>query len=81
VRTALLALGRLAAGRQQWEAAARLFGGCRPHLPPWAQHRRWWNLEPVVQAALGDDRYREITMRAENEPLDDLVVWALDPKR
>jgi len=81
VRTALLALGRLAAGRQQWEAAARLFGGCRPHLPPWAQHRRWWNLEPVVRATLGDDRYREITMRAENEPLDDLVVWALDPKR
>ncbi len=79
VRTGLLGLGRIAATRQQWEAAARLFGGCRPHLPPWSQHRRWWNLERAVGDALGDDRYEEIATRAENESLDDLVAWALAP--
>ena len=78
VRTGLFSLGRIAAGRGQWEAAARLLGGCRPHLPPWAQHPRWWNVEPAVRAALGEDRYQEIAARAENEPLDDLVSWALE---
>ena len=79
VRTGLFGLSRIAASRCQWEEAARLLGGCRPNLPPWAQHPRWWNLEPVVREALGEDRYQEIAARAENEPLDDLVGWALKP--
>jgi len=77
VRPALLILGRIAAQRGQWEAAARYFGGSRPHLPPWGQHRRWWNLEPQVRAALGEVRYREIATGAGIEPLDSLVGWAL----
>ncbi len=76
-RPALLILGRIAVQRGQWEAAARYFGGSRPHLPPWGQHRRWWNLEPQVLAALGEDRYREIATDAGIEPLDSLVDWAL----
>ncbi|MGB5167527.1 MAG: hypothetical protein WBP49_03880 [Acidimicrobiia bacterium] len=79
VRTGLFGLSRIAASRCQWEEAARLLGGCRPNLPPWAQHPRWWNLEPVVREALGEDRYQEIAARAENELLDDLVGWALKP--
>ena len=81
VRPALLILGRIAADRGQWEDAARYFGGCRPHLPPWGQHRRWWNFEPVVRSALGENRYWEIAARAENEPLDELVAWALESDR
>ena len=76
VRTGLLFLGRVAAQRGRWEDAARLFGGCRPHLPPWSQHPRWWNYEPVVREALGDERYDEIAAAAAEEQLDDLVIWA-----
>lgn len=77
VRTGLLVLGRIAADRGRWEEAARLFGGCRPMLPPWAQHRRWWNYEATVRAALGAERYDEIAAAAAEEPLDNLVAWAV----
>ncbi len=76
VRTALLLLSRIAAGKGDWEDSARLIGGCRSHLPPWAQHRRWWNHEPLVRAELGEDDYARITAIAAGEPLDRLVAWA-----
>jgi hypothetical protein len=79
VRTGLLVLGRIAANRDRWEDAARLFGGCRPMLPPWARHRRWWNYEATVRDALGVEHYEEIAVAAANEPLDDLVAWAVGP--
>jgi hypothetical protein len=75
-RTGLLFLGRIAAQRGRGEDAARLFGGCKPQLPPWAQHPRWWNYEPAVREALGDDAYDRISAAGAQEPLDDLVAWA-----
>jgi tetratricopeptide (TPR) repeat protein len=76
-RTGLLILGRIAANRGRWEDAARLFGGCRTVLPPWAQHRRWWNYEATVRDALGTERYEMIASAAAGEPIDDLVAWVL----
>jgi predicted ATPase/DNA-binding SARP family transcriptional activator len=75
-RTGLLFLGRIAAQRGRWEHAARLFGGCRPQLPLWVQHPRWWNYEPAVREALGDEEYERISTAGAAEPLDDLVAWA-----
>ena len=63
-RTGLLILGRIAANRGRWKDAARLFGGCRPNLPPWAQHRRWWNYVATVRAALGAEHYDAIAAAA-----------------
>ncbi len=78
-RTGLLLLGRIAASRGRWADAARLFGGCRVMLPPWARHRRWWNYESTVRAELGAERYEAIASAASTEPLDDLVAWAVGP--
>jgi tetratricopeptide (TPR) repeat protein len=78
-RTGLLILGRIAANRGRWKDAARLFGGCQPNLPPWAQHRRWWNYVATVRAALGAEHYDAIAAAAAEEPLDALVAWAVGP--
>ncbi len=79
VRSGLLGLGRIAAEREQWPDAARLLGGCKPALPPWAQHSRWWTCEPPVRSALGDEAYDRITAAAASEPLDALATWATRP--
>jgi len=76
-QTGLLFLGRIAAQRGEWEAAARLFGGCRPQLPPWVQHPRWWNYEPSVRAALGDEEYERVSTAGAAMGIDDLVSWAI----
>jgi predicted ATPase/DNA-binding SARP family transcriptional activator len=60
MRTGLLFLARIAADREEWERAARLFGACRPNLPAWGQQSRWWVSEPAVRRALGDDAYERI---------------------
>ena len=76
VRSGLLGLGLIAADRGRWADAARLLGGCRPALPPWALHRRWLTCEPAVRSALGDERYDRIAAAAACEALDELAGWA-----
>jgi predicted ATPase/DNA-binding SARP family transcriptional activator len=76
VRCGLLGLGRIAADRERWPDAARLLGGCRPALPPWAQHSRWWTCEPTVRSALGDEAFDRIAAAAASESLDALATWA-----
>jgi hypothetical protein len=60
MRTGLLFLARIAADREEWETAARLFGACRPNLPAWGQQSRWWTSEPAVRGAIGDDEFERL---------------------
>lgn len=80
MRTGFLDLAILASMRQRWEPAARFFGACRPNLPGWARDPRWWTLEPVTQAHLGDEafeRLRDIGQAASPEAamewIEDLI--------
>jgi predicted ATPase len=78
IRPALLMLARIAAEREEWETAARLFGACRPQLISWAHHPRYWVNEPRVRDALGTEAFDRLAALGAAEPVDDLVTTLLN---
>ena len=74
MRTGLLFLARVAAAREDWETAARLFGACRPNLPAWGQQSRWWDAEADTRAALGDDAYERLASAGGAAPTEEIVA-------
>jgi non-specific serine/threonine protein kinase len=77
-RTALLMLGRIAADRGHWEKAARLHGASRPNLPRWMSHPRWREAEERTREALGRSAFEAIAAAGEAEPIDHVVLWAVE---
>lgn len=77
-RPALLMLAGIAADRGDWEEAARLYGACRLHLPPWATRAEFWAGEDRVRSALGDEGYDRLALVGASEPLDAVVAGLLD---
>jgi hypothetical protein len=77
-RPALLMLASIAAARGDWEEAARLYGACRLHLPPWALRAEFWVGEDRARTALGDEAYDRHALVGASEPLDDVVAGVLD---
>jgi hypothetical protein len=75
MRTGLLFLARVAAEREEWERAARLFGACRPNLPAWGQQPRWWTTEPLVRDALGDADFERLRDAGSDATVADIVGW------
>jgi hypothetical protein len=73
MRTGLLFLARIAAEREEWEAAARLFGACRPNLPAWGQQARWWAAETPVREALGDAGFDRISAAGAAASAEEIV--------
>ena len=75
IRAALLTLGGIAAGRGQWERAARLHGASRHFLPPW-MHEEWTITGTSIRRSLGDAEYERFAAAAAAEDLDRIVQWA-----
>jgi predicted ATPase/DNA-binding SARP family transcriptional activator len=75
MRFGLLFLARMAADAGQWEPAARLFGACRPNLPAWGQQSRWWNAEPAVRSALGEDRFEHLAAQGAAAKPEVIMGW------
>jgi predicted ATPase/DNA-binding SARP family transcriptional activator len=71
-RHGILMLARLAAQRQEWEQAARLFGAAHPQ-PPWGSALFWWAPEQAVMDALGAERFDALSAAGAATPLEQLV--------
>ena len=75
VRTGFLFLARVAADRQNWELAARLFGACRPNLPAWGRQARWWAAAKEVEQALGSSAFERLRDAGERADLRHVMAW------
>lgn len=75
MRTGFLFLARLEAEKGHWELAARLFGACRPNLPAWGRHPRWWDLAAEARTALGEESYSRLQARGEHASPDEVMGW------
>ena len=78
MRFGILFLAHLAAGAEDWEQAARLYGACRPNLPAWGHQPHWWVAEPQVRATVGDVRFAQLAAEGAASPPEVIMEWVTD---
>jgi len=81
MRFGILFLAQLAAEAEDWEQAARLFGGCRPNLPAWGHQSRWWTAEPRVREAVGEARFEQLSAEGATAAPEAIMEWVKAPRR